>query len=192
LETNAPSSPNTSASSLPKVKKTEAEESLIAKVEPVLAHMNYALRDLEIIGRVLIRISVDSTGPEPIGIDDCQAVHEALSPMFDVWDPLPTAYTLEVSSPGEKPALRLYSHFVEALEQRIWLETFEALPVAPPAAPRRRWEGQLVSLDPDAGTLNLADEQGEYTLEFRSIKAASWLREWTTGASPKHPKKKNK
>src|SRR5436305_869460 len=127
IETSSLASPSVGSSC---VVKNPIEKELIAKVEPILASMGYALRDLEVLGAsgrsAVIRVTLDSVaatatvaaGAE-IGIDDCSKVHEVLNPLFDVWDPLPGTYTLEVSSPGEKPNLRLLQHFEEALGQKI-------------------------------------------------------------------------
>ncbi len=46
-----------------------------------------------------------------IGIDDCERVSREVSALLDVEDPIPSAYTLEVSSPGEDRVLRTRAHF---------------------------------------------------------------------------------
>jgi len=41
-------------------------------------------------------------------IDDCEAIHDALSPALDVEDPISSAYRLEISSPGiDRPLTRV-------------------------------------------------------------------------------------
>ena len=102
------------------VSKSTKEQELIEKVSPVLENLSYHLRDIEVTsGRsALIRVTIDrypETEQGHISIDDCSQVHRVVGPMFDVWDPLPGAYSLEISSPGEKPKLRLLSHFQAAL-----------------------------------------------------------------------------
>src|SRR5882672_3299740 len=46
-----------------------------------------------------------------IGVDDCARMSREVSALLDVEDPIPTAYTLEVSSPGSDRVLRKKGHF---------------------------------------------------------------------------------
>jgi ribosome maturation factor RimP len=62
------------------------------------------------IGMVL-RVLLDRPGPastavDSVGVDDCAVVSRDLSAILDVEDVVPTAYTLEVSSPGLDRPLR--------------------------------------------------------------------------------------
>lgn len=64
----------------------------------------------EVHGQV-VRILIDRPGPaatpeESVGIEDCEKVSQEMSTILDVEDPLPFAYTLEVSSPGLDRPLR--------------------------------------------------------------------------------------
>ena len=67
-----------------------------------------------------IEFSSDSRGPlvciyvdgeKGIGIDDCARLSKEFSLLLDVEDPIPTAYTLEVSSPGLYRVLELPKDF---------------------------------------------------------------------------------
>lgn len=60
---------------------------------------------------MVLRILLDRPGPaataeESVSVDDCAQVSRDLSAMLDVEDIVPTAYTLEVSSPGLDRPLR--------------------------------------------------------------------------------------
>ncbi|MBI4886491.1 MAG: ribosome maturation factor RimP [Acidobacteria bacterium] len=64
----------------------------------------------EAVGHV-VRVIIDRPGPaatpeESVSIDDCEQVNHEISTILDVEDPLPFAYTLEVSSPGLDRPLR--------------------------------------------------------------------------------------
>ena len=64
----------------------------------------------EAIGHV-VRVFIDRPGPaatpeESVSIEDCEQVNREISTILDVEDPLPFAYTLEVSSPGLDRPLR--------------------------------------------------------------------------------------
>jgi ribosome maturation factor RimP len=53
----------------------------------------------------VVRVFIDRPGPaatpeESVSIEDCEQVNREMSTILDVEDPLPFAYTLEVSSPG--------------------------------------------------------------------------------------------
>jgi len=164
----------------PTIYKTELEQELIAKVAPALEPLGYELRDLEFFrGSSTIRVTLDfPNGVGQIGVEDCSRAHQILGPLFDVWDPISGAYTLELSSPGEKPNLRTLRHFEEAKGQTIKLQTVDALPVPPPAKPRKNWEGILESVEA-SGSFILKDDVGSYTLNMKQVKTAVWLREWT-------------
>ena len=59
----------------------------------------------------VVRVFIDRPGPaataeESVSIEDCEQVNREMSTILDVEDPLPFAYTLEVSSPGLDRPLR--------------------------------------------------------------------------------------
>ena len=62
-------------------------------------------------GGHVVRVFIDRPGPsatpdDSVSIEDCEQVNRELSTILDVEDPLPFAYTLEVSSPGLDRPLR--------------------------------------------------------------------------------------
>jgi ribosome maturation factor RimP len=62
-------------------------------------------------GGMVLRVQVDRPGPaasaeESVSVQDCANVSRDLSALLDVEDIVPTAYTLEVSSPGLDRPLR--------------------------------------------------------------------------------------
>jgi ribosome maturation factor RimP len=64
----------------------------------------------EAIGHV-VRVFIDRPGPaatpeDSVSVEDCAEVNREISTILDVEDPLPFAYTLEVSSPGLDRPLR--------------------------------------------------------------------------------------
>ena len=59
----------------------------------------------------IVRVFIDRPGPaataeESVSIEDCEQVSREIGTILDVDDPLPFAYTLEVSSPGLNRPLR--------------------------------------------------------------------------------------
>jgi ribosome maturation factor RimP len=64
----------------------------------------------ETTGRI-VRVFIDRPGPaataeESVSIEDCEQVSREIGTILDVEDPLPFAFTLEVSSPGLDRPLR--------------------------------------------------------------------------------------
>ena len=62
-------------------------------------------------GGKVLRVQIDRPGPaataeDSVSVDDCARVSRDLSAILDVEDVVPTAYTLEVSSPGLDRPLR--------------------------------------------------------------------------------------
>jgi ribosome maturation factor RimP len=62
-------------------------------------------------GGMVLRVLIDRPGPaataeDSVSVEDCAHVSRDLSAMLDVEDIVPTAYTLEVSSPGLDRPLR--------------------------------------------------------------------------------------
>ena len=116
-------------------------ERLIALIEPLLVRMGYELVELEhAAGRAsaVVRIFIDRPdGPQGVGIDDCERVSHEVSALLDVEDPIPTAYTLEVSSPGADRVLRKRTHFDRFVGSRVFVELKE------PRDGRKRYTGML-------------------------------------------------
>src|SRR3569832_1946303 len=113
-------------------------ERLIALIEHVLAQLGYELVELEYAaGRTsaVVRIFIDQ--PAGISVDDCERVSRDVAALLDVDDPIPTAYTLEVSSPGFDRVLRTPTHFERFVGERVFVE------LQAPRAGRKRYTGIL-------------------------------------------------
>ena len=89
-------------------------EHIRAIAERVAAARGLAVWDIqsrrEVNGHV-VRVFIDRPGraatpEESVSIEDCEHVNREMSTILDVEDPLPFAYTLEVSSPGLDRPLR--------------------------------------------------------------------------------------
>lgn len=125
-------------------------DKLIALTEPLLGQMGYELVDLEYApGRTqaVVRVFIDR--PEGVGLDDCERASHEISALMDVADPVPLAYTLEVSSPGLDRVLRTPAHFQRFVGERIWLELRAA------REGRRRYTGRLEGLNGEGIELNV-------------------------------------
>jgi ribosome maturation factor RimP len=99
-----------------------------------------------------------------IGIDDCERVSREVSALLDVEDPIPTAYTLEVSSPGSDRILRTRPHFERFAGSRVHVE------LRVPREGRKRYTGTLRSVS-DAG-IELEVDRQPVSVPFDEIEKA--------------------
>jgi len=113
-------------------------ERLIALIEPGLTRLGYELIELEYAAgrqQAVVRLFIDT--PAGITVDDCERVSRDVAALLDVDDPIPTAYTLEVSSPGFDRVLRTPAHFERFVSERVFVE------LKAPRAGRKRYTGLL-------------------------------------------------
>jgi ribosome maturation factor RimP len=125
-------------------------ERLFALIEPVVADLGCELVDLD-LNPGLVRIFVDRA--DGVRIEDCERVSREVSALLDVEDPIPSAYRLEVSSPGSDRVLRTRTHFERFVGARVWVEL-----KVPRAGGRRRYTGQLTAVADEGITLMVEDE----------------------------------
>ena len=70
-------------------------------VRPLVDEAGFELVDLELAGRqgsYVLRLLIEKPGG--VTINDCVEINHELSCLLDMEDPIPSRYTLEVSSPG--------------------------------------------------------------------------------------------
>jgi len=97
----------------------------------------------------VIRIFIDRPGPaatpeESVSIEDCAEVSREIGTILDVEDPVPFAYTLEVSSPGlDRPlrGLEDYRRFAGRLAKVVVSEAVDN---------QKAFEGRLRGVEGDA------------------------------------------
>jgi ribosome maturation factor RimP len=94
----------------------------------------------------IVRVYIDRPGPsatpeESVSIEDCEQVSREISTILDVEDPLPTAYTLEVSSPGLTRPLRGVDDY------RRFAGRLAKIVVAEPVDNQKAFEGRLRGVD---------------------------------------------
>ena len=135
-------------------------------IEPSLEAMGYRVVRIAFIGArgATLQIMAERTDAAAMTVEDCAEISRAASALLDVADPIASAYTLEVSSPGiDRPLVRPedYERFA-GFEARIEL--------ARPLDGRKRFRGRLLGRS-DAGARILA-ETGEVTLPFDAIARA--------------------
>ena len=131
-------------------------ERLIALIEPLLVRLGYELVELEYAAgrsQAVVRIFIDK--PAGITVEDCERVSRDVAGLLDVEDPIPTAYTLEVSSPGFDRVLRTPAHFERFVGSRVFVE------LKVPRAGRKRYTGLLRAVTPTGIELEVDKQKVE-------------------------------
>jgi ribosome maturation factor RimP len=135
-------------------------ERLIALIEPLLARLGYELVELEYAAgrtQAVVRIFIDQSAG--ITVEDCERVSREVAALLDVDDPIPTAYTLEVSSPGFDRVLRTPAHFARFVGSRVFVE------LKVPRAGRRRYTGMLQAANATGIELEVDKQKVEIPFE---------------------------
>lgn len=129
------------------------EELVSGWVEEIIENQELELVDVEYKKEQqgwVLRVFLDK--PDGINIEDCQKVSLLLDNRLDEEDPIPGAYSLEVSSPGlERPLTKAqdYERFAGRLVQ---IRTYSGL------HGRKRFEGVLQGLQDDQVLLEFGGE----------------------------------
>ena len=118
---------------------------------PVIEAAGYELYDLDIItesGRRTLRVFIDNreTG---ISIDDCEKIYRIIDPVLDEADPIPTAYDLQVSSPGLDRKLSKPEHFERFIGEKVTIKLYAALDG------RKNFKATLAEISPDAQRITI-------------------------------------
>jgi ribosome maturation factor RimP len=143
------------------------EARVAASIAPAIEHMGYELIRVLILGRErpTVQIMADRADGSQISVEDCERISHAVSAVLDVEDPLPGAWTLEVSSAGiDRPLTRVkdWNRFA-GHQARVELLA--------PIDGRRRFTG--IVLGADDATARLRLETGDdVTLPLRDIRRA--------------------
>jgi len=94
----------------------------------------------------VVRVQIDRPGPaatpeDSVGIADCERISREMSAVLDVEDIVPTAYTLEVSSPGLDRPLRHADDYRRFAGRRAKLVMCE------PVDGQTHFKGRLAGVD---------------------------------------------
>lgn len=140
--------------------RAASQTELEALITPVVESVGLGLWGLEYTpfgGSALVRVFVD--GPNGVTLDDCTRISDQLSALFDVEDPIPVAYRLEVSSPGLDRVL-----FRSEQYQRYLGETIK-MRLRWPVEGRRNMTGVLQACEGDAVRIEVDGESVLVPLE---------------------------
>ena len=112
-----------------------------------------------------LRIIIDKAA-EPVSIDDCVAMSQALDAPLDEADPISCSYSLQVQSPGIERELVRDFHFTQNIGEKIMVRLIRAVDGM------REYKGILADYENGVVTLEKADGS---TLSFDK-KDASWVK----------------
>jgi ribosome maturation factor RimP len=129
-------------------------------VQPYMDEHGFELVDVEYVkegSNWFLRVFVDKA--DGIDIDDCGKISEYLSEQLDAKDPIPNAYFLEVSSPGAERPLRKTDDFLKAINQNIFVTTYE------PLGGNKQFEGILLGFEDDQLTIAAGKKQLKIPLD---------------------------
>jgi len=154
---------------------------LINTLEPLIAPVaekcGVELYDLEFVkegGSRILRLFIDKEGG--VDLNDCERVSRAVSDVLDEHDPIPSAYRLQVGSPGIERRLVKPEHFMRYIGHKVLIKLFA--PHSPENADdpesvttgRKKFTGILNSYDSEK--IALKDEDGQiWTFDKKQVSA---------------------
>ena len=146
------------------------EAKIAGMITPQLAHLGYDLVRVLVLGRErpTVQVMADRADGSQISVADCERITRALSAVLDVEDPLPGAWTLEVSSAGiDRPLTRLKDWTRFAGHQA-------RVEMLMPVDGRRRFTGIVLGADEAYARLRL-DDGTDAALPFSDMRRAKLL-----------------
>ena len=137
--------------------------------EPIVTGLGLRLWDIRYIKEGAdwyLRVFIDKDGG--VDINDCEAVSRALDEPLDKEDPVPQAYTLEVSSPGlERPLVR-DEHFKQFIGADIMIRM-----IRPANGLPKEFKGTLKAYND--GEVTVKDHGGENQVIINT-KDTAWIK----------------
>ncbi len=137
-------------------------------IEPAIMDLGYQLVRVKITSAngCTLQIMAERTDGT-MGIEDCEAVSRAISPVLDVDDPMTQAYHLEISSPGiDRPLVRI-------VDFDRWATHDAKIELAVPVNGRKRYRGVVTSAGDTSFVLTRDDpkegEAAEVELPYANI-----------------------
>ena len=145
--------------------KSKLEQDIIDALEAQAAPRGIDIVDVEIVGATkapCIRVRLDKLEGDPINLDEVTEQTAWVSDTVESLDPISSAYTLEVSSPGMKRPLRRPSDFARFLGEEVELTTTAM-------EGRRSYKGVIAHADETAVTIQPEGEDA-VTISFDDVK----------------------
>jgi len=147
--------------------QTPLEAKIAQTIAPTLVDLGYELVRVAVLGRErpTVQVMADRADGALISVQDCETITHAISAVLDVEDPIPGAWTLEVSSAGiDRPLTRVkdWNRFAGHLARAETVVPVEG---------RKRFSGTVLGADETAARLRL-DDGSEVSLPMADIRRA--------------------
>jgi ribosome maturation factor RimP len=137
------------------------------------------LYDVEFAGGTL-RVVLDRAGGLDMGT--ISTLTRSISTALDEADPIHSAYTLEVTSPGLERRLRTAEHFSAAVGERV------SFKLRPGIDGDRRFVGEVAGVtDDDIAVTGIEPHGGERVVKLADITRAQVHVDWTPPPKPGRP-----
>ena len=170
--------------------RTPQIQRLFAIVEPVVESAGFEVVDMRLVleqGGWVLRVQVDrplddsvpasELRPDTIDLADCENLSRELSAVLDVEDPIPQAYSLEVSSPGIDRPLRTEQHFRYFVESEAKIQLSHGIPTdAAEAGLRKNFRGILKGAAD--GKVSIEVDGQRFELPIDDIDHAKLVPDW--------------
>ena len=149
--------------------KSGIEQEIIDALEPLAAERGVDVVDVEVVGATkapCVRVRIDHADESlpTITLDEVTEETEWISAALDELDPIPSSFTLEVSSPGMARPLRKQRDFGRFAGEVVSVSLT-------PGEGRRRYTGTLLGIEAGAVALEVDGERVE--LPFDDIRTCT-------------------
>ena len=171
------------------VTRNPLQEKLISIVEPVCQGSGYELVDLRFVleqGGWILRVCVDlpidpaidprEVPQDRVDLEDCENLSRELSAVLDVDDPIPQAYSLEVSSPGIDRPLRTAAHFAYYAGSEAKIQLLHGITTPGATTERKNFRGILRGVVDDR--LKIEVDGQLFELPIHDVDHAKLVPDW--------------
>lgn len=142
------------------ITETGVAARVAAVAEPVIEDLGFRLVRVKVSGQNGCTVQIMAEREDgTMTVEDCETVSRALSPVFDLEDPVERAYYLELSSPGiDRPLVRRQDF-------ERWSGYEAKIEMAVPVGARKRFRGIIRGVEGSAVIIALPDvKEGEEPL----------------------------
>ncbi|MCK4940024.1 MAG: ribosome maturation factor RimP [Rhodospirillaceae bacterium] len=148
----------------------DASSRVAAIIEPIIEDMGFELVRAKVNNArlPLLQVMAEPVDGRNMDVEDCASLSRAISAVLDVEDPIASAYTLEVSSPGIDRPLTRPKDFDrwKGFEARVEMEDC--------VKDRKRFTGKLLGLA-DGNNIEIEVDGEVYELPFDNLLRAKLL-----------------
>ncbi|MGI6202782.1 MAG: ribosome maturation factor RimP [Eubacteriales bacterium] len=148
------------------MRKQDIINTVTALAAPCADRLGLILWDVEFVREgadYFLRVIIDSE--QGVGLDDCEAMSQALDPLLDEADPIDVSYQLEVCSPGVERLLRTPEHKRAYIGRTVRAKLYRRHP----EINSKEAVGTLVNYDDASGAITLECDGSQIILESGEI-----------------------